>query len=133
MAASPLYSTKDAQFWLVTASVLTGLVAGILFLTSRWFNNLLFSVVRGILPDVTHEKLDRLEEHLDKFRSCLHGDRNVLLKVSAISVGLWFLDLIQVVRLGIGSLGPVLDQSVPCCTRHPCRAYTFHLRRDWHP
>lgn len=91
-----LYPQKDWLFSVMTASVTVGLMVGILLLSSRKFAQIFFLVGKKIVPRKMRSKLDKLQISWREMHDYFWSDRRQLLKVTATSIFIWFLHLMQI-------------------------------------
>lgn len=91
-----LYPQKDWLFWVMTASVVFGLVLGILLLSSRKFAQFFFITGRGIAPKKLRSKLEKLQASWGEMHNYFWRDRVQLLKITSTSIFIWFLHLLQI-------------------------------------
>ncbi|NJP12403.1 MAG: flippase-like domain-containing protein, partial [Leptolyngbyaceae cyanobacterium RU_5_1] len=91
-----LYPQKDALFWVMTVSVVGGLVVGGLLLGSRPFAQVFFFSGQTIAPKPIKAKLATFQTAWREMHDYFWGDRSQLLKITAISIFTWFLHLLQI-------------------------------------
>lgn len=91
-----LYPQKDGLFWLMTAIVTTGLILGILLLSSPRIAQPFFRLTQSIAPKKLRAKLGKLSYSWQEMHEYFWRDRGHLLKITATSVFLWFLHLLQI-------------------------------------
>lgn len=91
-----LYPQKDGLFWLMTFSILAGLTIGILLLASRSFAQVFFVIAQTIAPKKLKAKLTTMRTAWREMHTYFWRDRLQLLKVTATSVFIWFLHLLQI-------------------------------------
>lgn len=91
-----LYPQKDWLFWLMTLSVVGGLVLGGLLLGSRQFAQLFFFAGQTIAPKKLKAKLAKMQTSWREMHDYFWGDRQQLLKVTGTSIFIWFLHLLQI-------------------------------------
>ncbi|MBW4573987.1 MAG: flippase-like domain-containing protein [Aphanothece sp. CMT-3BRIN-NPC111] len=91
-----LYPSKDWLFWVMTASVVFGLVTGILLLSSRQFAQFFFYMGRAILPKKLRSKLEKLQASWGEMHDYFWRDKEQLLKVTGTSIFIWFGHLLQI-------------------------------------
>lgn len=99
-----LYPSKNWLFWLMTASVITGLTIGILLIGSRRFAQIFFIIVKAIVTKSPFKsfakklkpKLDKLQIAWSEMHSYFWQDKSQLLKITITSVFIWFLHLLQI-------------------------------------
>ncbi len=90
------YPQQDSLFALMTVGVASGLVLGLLMLGSRQFASICFSVVQGIVPKTFKVKVEKLHVSWDEMHTYFWRDKIQLLKISVISIFIWFLHLLQI-------------------------------------
>jgi len=99
-----LYPHKDWLFWGMTIAVLAGLGLGSLLLGSKAFARLLLRGGQSLSRrfqrreggKAVRSKLTHLENAWGEMHDYFWGDRRQLLKITVISMGLWFLHLVQI-------------------------------------
>jgi glycosyltransferase 2 family protein len=91
-----LYPQKDWLFWTMTASVIVGLVIGILVLGSRKFAEVFFILGKAIAPKKIRLKLEKLRLSWGEMHDYFWRDKVQLVKITATSVFIWFLHLQQI-------------------------------------
>jgi uncharacterized protein (TIRG00374 family) len=91
-----LYPSKDWLFLLMTASVAFGLVIGLLLLCSRRFAQLFFGLGKAIAPKKLRSKLEKLRVAWGEMHDYFWQDKGQLLKITATSIFIWFLHLLQI-------------------------------------
>ena len=91
-----LYPQKDWLFWVMTLSVASGLAIGILLLSSRKFAYIFFIVGKKIAPKKLRSKLEKLQTSWGEMHDYFWRDQVQLLKISLISIFIWFLHLLQI-------------------------------------
>ncbi len=91
-----LYPQKDRLFWLMTLSVVVGLVILGLLLGSRSFSDLFFALGRRLAPPRFAPKLGRVRESWQEIQRYGWRDRRQLLKITLTSLFIWFLHLLQI-------------------------------------
>jgi uncharacterized protein (TIRG00374 family) len=91
-----LYPSKDWLFWLMTASVIFGLVLGMLLLGSRSFAKLFFAIGKASSPKKLRSKLEKLRVSWGEMHDYFWRDKVQLLKITSTSVLIWFLHLLQI-------------------------------------
>lgn len=91
-----LYPAKDWLFWIMTLSVVGGLVIGGLLLGSRQFAQLFFYVGQAIAPKKLKAKLATMQTAWREMHAYFWSDRRQLLKVTTTSIFIWFLHLLQI-------------------------------------
>ncbi|BAU42066.1 lysylphosphatidylglycerol synthase transmembrane domain-containing protein [Leptolyngbya sp. O-77] len=91
-----LYPQKDWLFWVMTVSVLGGLVLGLLLLGWPQFAQFFFRQAEQIAPKKMGKKLVTLSHSWQEMHDYFWGDRRQLAKISAMSIFIWFLHLLQI-------------------------------------
>ncbi|UWU50809.1 lysylphosphatidylglycerol synthase transmembrane domain-containing protein [Limnospira platensis] len=91
-----LYPQKDVIFLTMTLGVITGLIIGILILSSRNFADFLFFILEKITPKTIGKKIAKLQESWTAMHEHFWSDKRQLLKISATSIFIWFLHLLQI-------------------------------------
>jgi uncharacterized protein (TIRG00374 family) len=91
-----LYPHKDALFWTMTGGVVLGLVIGVFLLASRKFAHLFFLVAKKFAPKKLRSKLEKLQMSWGEMHEYFWRDKAQLLKITGISVFIWFLHLLQI-------------------------------------
>jgi hypothetical protein len=91
-----LYPQKDALFWIMTVSVILGLVIGVFLLSSRKFAHLFFLVSKKFAPKKLRSKLEKLQTSWGEMHEYFWRDKGQLLKITATSIFIWFLHLLQI-------------------------------------
>ena len=90
-----LYPAKDSLFWLMTVGVATGLVLGILLLSSIKFATLFFNISKFV-PKAIAEKLDKIKSSWLEMHEYFWSNRQNLLLITSTSIFIWFLHLLQI-------------------------------------
>lgn len=91
-----LYPQKGWIFGVMTLSVVSGLIVGLLLLGSRKFAQFFFRLGQLIAPKQTKTNLEALGNAWATMHAYFWGDRLHLLKIVATSVLIWFLHLLQI-------------------------------------
>ena len=91
-----LYPQKDALFWIMTACVTGGLVTGLALLGSPALAELAFRTGAWLAPAKARAKLEQLRLAWREMHDFFWHDRARLALVSATSVFIWFLHLLQI-------------------------------------
>lgn len=91
-----LYPNKDWLFWVMTGSVIFGLVVGLLLLGSRSFGKLFFAIAKAIAPKKLRDKLEKLRGAWAEMHDYFWRDKVQLIKITTTSVFIWFLHLLQI-------------------------------------
>jgi len=91
-----IYPQKDVFFWLMTVSVATGLLLGLLLLGSPAFAQFFFGKAHGIAPKKVKLKINKLSHSWKEMHDYFWGDRRRLLTISLTSIFIWFLHLLQI-------------------------------------
>ena len=90
------YPAKDELFWTMTGGVAAGLILGLLLLGSRQFANLFFNFTIKITPTTISRKLDKMQSSWQEMHAYFWGDKWQLLTITATSIFIWFLHLLQI-------------------------------------
>ena len=91
-----LYPQKDWLFWVMTASVISGLIIGLLLISSREFANLLFRLISRIAPKKIRLKIAKLRHSWGEMHKYFWKDKPHLLKITLTSIIIWFGHLLQI-------------------------------------
>lgn len=91
-----LYPFKGWLFWVMTASVAIGLALGLLLLGSPQFAKFFFSLGQKVAPKKLRAKLGKLSYAWEEMHDYFWRDKGNLLKITATSIFLWFLHLLQI-------------------------------------
>ena len=91
-----LYPQKDWLFWIMTASVISGLIIGLLLIASRQFANLIFQFTGRIAPGKISSKIAKLRDSWSEMHKYFWRDKRHLLKIALTSVVIWFGHLLQI-------------------------------------
>ena len=91
-----LYPQKDALFWIMTIGVAGGLLGGVLLLASKRAAELFFQTTKKIAPKKIKEKLQKLHISWQEMHDYFWRDRVQLTKITATSIFIWFLHLLQI-------------------------------------
>jgi uncharacterized protein (TIRG00374 family) len=91
-----LYPQKDWLFWVMTVSVGSGLLLGILLLSSARFAQVFFHLAQSIAPKKLRARLGKLSYAWGEMHNYFWHDKANLLKIAATSVFTWFLHLLQI-------------------------------------
>lgn len=91
-----LYPQKDALFWLMTGGIILGLGLGVLLLSSRRFAQVFFKLGQRITRKKLRSRLIKLQRAWSEMHRFFWQDQAHLLKISALSVLIWFLHLLQI-------------------------------------
>ncbi|MBD2041735.1 lysylphosphatidylglycerol synthase transmembrane domain-containing protein [Microcoleus sp. FACHB-672] len=90
------YRHKDILFWLMTAGVATGLLAGILLLSSRRLAQLFFTILSGFAPKKLKVKLDKMRFSWSEMHDYFWSDKRQLAIITGTSIFIWFCHLLQI-------------------------------------
>jgi uncharacterized protein (TIRG00374 family) len=90
------YPEKDALFWSMTVCIFAGLVLGSLLLASPQFAKGFFSLAGAIAPQKLQPKLETMRISWQDMHSYFWRDRDQLLKITGVSIFIWFLHLLQI-------------------------------------
>ncbi|MFO7028742.1 lysylphosphatidylglycerol synthetase [Limnospira fusiformis CCALA 023] len=91
-----LYPQKDLLFWTMTLGVTIGLLVGLSILGSRKFADLFFRIIRKVAPNKIKEKVKKLQISWAQMHNYFWSDKRQLVKISATSIFIWFLHLLQI-------------------------------------
>jgi hypothetical protein len=91
-----LYPQKGWIFWVMTLSVVSGLIVGLLLLGSRKFAQFFFQLGQFIAPKKTKANLEALGKAWETMHAYFWGDRPHLLKIVGTSILIWFFHLLQI-------------------------------------
>ena len=91
-----LYPEKDWLFWLMTAGVAFGLTVGILLLSSRKFAKIFFLIAKKVAPKKIRPKIGKLQFSWGEMHNYFWSDTQQLLKITATSIFIWFMHLVQI-------------------------------------
>ena len=91
-----LYPQKDWLFWVMTASVISGLIIGLLLISSREFANFLFQLLGRIAPKKIRVKIIKLRDSWREMHKYFWKDKGHLLKITLTSIIIWFGHLLQI-------------------------------------
>lgn len=90
------YPAKDFLFWTMTGVITAGLILGLLLLGSQQFANFFFNLTIKIAPTAISHKLDTMQSSWQEMHSYFWGDKQKLLIITATSIFIWFLHLLQI-------------------------------------
>lgn len=91
-----LYPQKGWIFWIMTLSVVSGLIVGLLLLGSRKFAQFFFQLGQFIAPKKTKANLEALGKAWETMHAYFWGDRLHLIKIVGTSILIWFFHLLQI-------------------------------------
>lgn len=91
-----LYPNKDSLFGAMTIGVGTGLILGLLLLSSVKFANLFFHLLTNITPKAIGNKLQQMQLSWQEMHDYFWKDKRQLLIISVTSIFIWFLHLLQI-------------------------------------
>jgi uncharacterized protein (TIRG00374 family) len=91
-----LYPQKDALFWTMTVTIVSGLAAGLLMLWSLRFSDLFFGIIRRISPRKVSDKIIKLQDSWQTMHAYFWRDKMQLTTITVTSVFIWFLHLLQI-------------------------------------
>ena len=91
-----LYPQKDWLFWVMTASVASGLAFCSLLLASEKFAQLFFSLGKRLAPKKLRSKLATLQTSWEEMHGYFWRDRAQLALIAFTSIFLWFGHLMQI-------------------------------------
>jgi len=90
------YTPKNWLFWVMTFSVFGLLVVGSFLLASPAFANLFFRMGQRLAPKKLRTKLDTMHQSWGEMHAYFWRDRDQLLRITGLSVLIWFLHLLQI-------------------------------------
>lgn len=90
------YEPKNELFWLMSAVIMAGLILGSLVLASPQVATLAFRSAQTIAPGKLRHKLAEMHQSWEAMHRYAWGDRDRLLTVVGMSVGIWLLHLLQI-------------------------------------
>ncbi|HEY9664310.1 MAG TPA: lysylphosphatidylglycerol synthase transmembrane domain-containing protein [Allocoleopsis sp.] len=91
-----LYPHKDWLFWVMTVSVVGGLLLGLAILSVPTFAKSFFAVLQAIAPKKFRAKLGKMSYAWQEMHNYFWRDPLHLLKISLTSIFIWFLHLLQI-------------------------------------
>jgi glycosyltransferase 2 family protein len=91
-----LFPRRDLLFGVMTIAIGLGLILGLLMLGSIGFARAGFDLGRRLLPGKLAGKIDPMAQSWEQMHDYFWSDRRRLLTVSATSVFIWFLHLLQI-------------------------------------
>lgn len=91
-----IYSGRNKLFWIIGAIIMFGLIVGVLLLASRKVAKLFFSSLHKLVPVRFKENVIKMCFSWNKMQNYFLEDKNRLLKISANSILIWFLHLLQI-------------------------------------
>lgn len=91
-----LYPQKDVLFWVMTLSVVGGLAIGGLLLGSRQFAQGFFYLSQAVAPKPLKAKLATMQTAWREMHAYFWGDQRQFLLITATSIFIWFLHLLQI-------------------------------------
>ncbi len=91
-----LYPRKDWLFAIMTVSVVVGLVLGIALLSVPQFARFFFDTSQKLAPKKLRAKLGKLSYSWQEMHDYFWRDKGNLGKITATSIFLWFLHLLQI-------------------------------------
>ena len=91
-----LYPHKDGLFWTMTTAVVSGLIIGLLLLSSCQFANFFFNLFTKIVPYKIADKLKKLQSAWYEMHNYFWGNKKQLLLIIGTSIFIWFLHLLQI-------------------------------------
>ncbi|MEB3211808.1 MAG: lysylphosphatidylglycerol synthase transmembrane domain-containing protein [Leptolyngbyaceae bacterium] len=90
------YEQKDSLFWIMTLCIFAGLVLGSLLLASPRFAKGFFGAAEAIAPQKIRPKLATMRTSWQDMHAYFWRDRDQLLKITGVSIFIWFLHLLQI-------------------------------------
>ena len=91
-----LYPAKDSLFWIMTAGVASGLIMGVLLLSSQQFAELFFKLGIKIAPKSIKIKLRKMQSSWGEMHGYFWHNKQQLLLITSTSIFIWFLHLLQI-------------------------------------
>jgi glycosyltransferase 2 family protein len=91
-----LYPAKDHLFWSMTAGVGIGLGIGLLMLGSQSFADCFLAIAIKFSPQKLKSKFEKMQAAWEEMHDYFWSDRRQLLIITATSVFIWFLHLLQI-------------------------------------
>jgi glycosyltransferase 2 family protein len=91
-----IYPQKDFFFWLMTVSVVGGLILGLLLLGSPKFTTFFIETAQAIAPRKIKLKLETLQTSWNEVHTYFWGNPRQLMVVAATSVFIWLLHMLQI-------------------------------------
>lgn len=91
-----VYPQKDWLFGVMTVAVFSGLVIGLFLLSSPKFAHVFFLVAKKIARKKLRSKLEKLQISWGEMHDYFWRDKAQLTKITATSVFIWFLHLLQI-------------------------------------
>ncbi len=90
------YQPKNWLFVLMTAVIFSGLILGSLLLASPRFAGLAFHAARRVAPGKLRPKIEAMHGSWEAMHRYAWRDRDRLLTITGMSVGIWLLHLLQI-------------------------------------
>ncbi len=91
-----LYPAKDGLFWTMTIGVATGLILGLLLLSSQQFAQLFFTITIKFAPKSLSKKLQTMQASWSEMHHYFWSNQQQLILISSTSIFIWFLHLLQI-------------------------------------
>ncbi len=91
-----LYPEKGWLFWIMTASVVSGLIIGLLLIASRQFANFLFQFISRFATKKMRLKIAKLRDSWSEMHKYFWRDKRHLIKITLTSIIIWFGHLLQI-------------------------------------
>jgi glycosyltransferase 2 family protein len=91
-----LYPQKDLFFWLMTVSIVGGLILGLLLLGSQSFAAFFITGLQRIAPKKMNQKLEKLQTSWNEVHGYFWSDRKQLAIITGSSVLIWLLHMVQI-------------------------------------
>jgi glycosyltransferase 2 family protein len=91
-----LYPQKDLFFWLMTVSIVGGLILGLLLLGSQPFAEFFITGFQRIAPKKMKLKLEKLKTSWNEVHEYFWGNRKQLAVIAGSSVFIWLLHMVQI-------------------------------------
>jgi uncharacterized protein (TIRG00374 family) len=90
------YPSKNWLFGVMTFCVFAGLAIGSFLLASPRFAHLFFRLIGAIAPQKLQSKLETMSQSWSDMHNYFWRDQDQLIKITAISISIWFLHLLQI-------------------------------------
>jgi hypothetical protein len=91
-----LYPQKDLFFWLMTVSIVGGLMLGLLLLGSQSFAAFFITGLQRIAPKKMKQKLEKLQTSWNEVHGYFWSNRQQLAIITGSSVFIWLLHMVQI-------------------------------------
>lgn len=90
------YSGENLLFLAMTLAVFGGFIFGVLILSSSNFASLFFKLTSKVTPGKFQDKIEHLTSSWHEYREYIWKRKKLLIKVSLISIFIWFSHLLQI-------------------------------------